>query len=165
MADTVLRFTNISAKNEVAAYFDSFDNFQLKRYAQLQGLYPFHPLQMATNYAYQKNKFSFYAEELAKAYKQDLNQVKSAMAGLMQAGYIDYEPKAGLIIIKEKAKHYLLARRHKTDYDYYSIRSVDPGGANGVLNLRNSDLTVYGVDEFIISDSLNVVLVPNRIER
>ena len=160
LADTVLSFTNISAKNEVAAYFDSFDNFQLKRYAQLQGLYPFHPLQMATNYAYQKNKFSFYAEELAKAYKQDLKQVKSAMSGLMQAGYIDYEPNAGLIIIKEKAKHYLLARRHKTDYDYYSIRSVDPGGANGVLNLQNNDLTVYGVDEFIISDSLNVVLYP-----
>ena len=35
LADTVLHFTNISAKNEVAAYFDSFDNFQLKRYAQL----------------------------------------------------------------------------------------------------------------------------------
>ena len=66
---------------------------------------------MATNYAYQKNKFSFYAEELAKAYKQDLKQVKSAMSGLMQAGYIDYEPNAGLIIIKEKAKHYLLAQK------------------------------------------------------
>lgn len=160
LADTVLRFTNISAKNEVSAYFDSFDNFQLKRYAQLQGLYSFHPLQMATNYAYQKNKFTFYADELAKAYKQDLNQVKSAMLGLMQAGYIDYDPNGGLIIIKEKAKHYLQARRNKTDFDYYSIRSVDPGGANGVLNLKNNDLTVFGVDEFIISDSLNVVLYP-----
>lgn len=160
LSDTLLHFTNISAKNEIPAYFDSYDNFQLKRYAQLQGLYPFHPLQMAANYAYQKNKFSFYAEELAKAYKQDLKQVKSAMMGLMQAGYIDYEPNAGLIVITDKAKHYLLARKNKTDFDYYSVRSLDPGGANGVLNLNNSDLTVDGVDEFVISDSLNVVLFP-----
>ena len=158
--DSIIAFTNISAKNEVPAYFESFDNFQLKKYAQLQGLYPFHPLQMVTNYALKKKKDTFYAEEVAKAYRQSLPKVKSSLVGLMRAGYIDFEPRSGLIIVKDKAKHYLLARRNKVDYDYYTIRSIDPGGYNAVLNLDSSHLVIQGVDEFVISDSLNISIFP-----
>ena len=158
--DTVIHFNNISAKNEVPAYFDSYENFQLKRYAQLQGLYPFHPLQMAMLYGEKVKKDKFYVDDLANAYKQKTGTVRSAMQGLMQAGYIDFDPKGGLIILKPKAKHYFEARKNTVDYDYFSIRSIDPEGANGTLNVKNNELKINGVDEFVISDSLNIKVYP-----
>lgn len=160
LSDSVINFTMTNAKNERPAFFNSETSFQLVDYIQLKGLYPFHPLQMIISYSKRVKKTSFYASDLAAAYNQNEKTVKFAMINLMQRGYIDYDPRGGHIILKDKATHYVDSHRAKKDFDVISIRSISPPVHNAHLNLSNNILTVEGVDEVRLSDSSDVVLYP-----
>lgn len=165
LGDSTISMSMLTAKTESPAYFESYDNYQLKKYAQLKGLYRFHALQMVVYYSEKKNKKSFYADELAKSYRNiPLDNIKSSMYGLMLYGYIDYNPKTGFIQLKDKATHYVLSRRQEKDYDHISFESVAPPAHNAYLNLKNNDLRVTGVDEIPISDSLGVAFYPKNRE-
>lgn len=165
LGDSTINMTMLSAKTESPAYFESFDNYQLKKYVQLKGLYRFHSLQMAVYYSEKENKKSFYAEDLAKSYRNiPLDNIKSSMQGLMLYGYIDYNPKTGYIQLKDKAFHYVQSRKQEKDYDHISFQSVAPPEYNAYLNLKNNDLRVTGVDKIPISDSLDVTFFPKNRE-
>lgn len=165
LGDSTISMTMLTAKTESAAYFESFDNYQLKKYAQLKGLYRFHSLQMVVYYSEKKNKTSFYVDDLAKSYKNiPTENIRSSMRGLMLYGYIDYNPKTGFISLKDKATHYVESRRQEKDYDNITFESIAPPEYNAYLNLKNNDLRVTGVDAIPISDSLDVTFYPKNRE-
>ncbi|MCP4521666.1 MAG: hypothetical protein GY827_08260, partial [Cytophagales bacterium] len=165
LSDTVMNFTMVNARQLIPAYFDSKDNYQLQKYVQLKGIYPFHALQMAVNYGERKRKRAFYAADLAEEYKQKESQVRGAMVGLMRRGYIAYNTSTGYIFLKEKAFHYVESRKGKKDYDQISIKAISPGsGSHARLNLNSNELKVKGVDQVTVSDSLGVYFQPNERE-
>jgi hypothetical protein len=166
-------FTIINAKTQIAAIFESIRFYQANKYSGIQGIYRFHPLQLAvgyseseTNKAYRRDPSSkkrvdsFSAEDLAKAYKLEVNTVKSAMLYLMKLGYIDYNARSGFIKLRDKAFHYVAARKDRADYDNISLVSISPEGPNSTLDLKSRELTIRGVDKIFLCDSLSVYIVP-----
>jgi len=63
--------------------------------------------------------------------------------------------------VKNKAIHFLESAKGKTDYDNMKIHSLVDTVANATINFKKNTMIVHGVDEFKISDSLNVVVKPD----
>jgi hypothetical protein len=170
-------FTIINAKNQVAAVYESIRYYQANKYSAIQGIYRFHPLQLVVGYsdsetekAHRRNPSNktrvdaFSAEDLAKAYKLEVNTVKAAMYYLMKLGYIDYNARSGFIKLRPKALHYVASKKDRSDYDNISLTSISPNGSNSTLDLNTHILLVRGVDKIYLSDSLGVFIVPNNRE-
>lgn len=162
-----IKFSITNAANELPGKFESKEFFEGDRYSRLQGIYRFHPLQMIMGYAEGiriKNQDSTYApffvSDLARIYKFEENTLNGAMVALMRGGFIDFKPKTGEVTLRDKAIHYVKARRDLKDYDNLSFESLEPGGNNATLNLDSKDLTVRGVDKVRIMDSLNIFILP-----
>ncbi len=162
-----IKFSITNAANELTGKFESNEFFEGNKYSRLQGVYRFHPLQMIIGYAEgQKTKRKseeyepFTIHDLATTFKIEENTLRGAMTSLMRQGFIDYKPRSGEIIIRDKAVHYVKARRDQKDYDNLSFESLEPGGNNATLDLDSKDLTVRGVDKVRIMDSLNIFIIP-----
>lgn len=157
-------FSIINAKDQISATFESEEFFNADKYALMQGIYRFHPLQMIVGYSEKVKSDVFYSDDVAEANKFDERTIRGAMVSLMKSGFIDYNAKTGYIKLRPKAKHYVLSRRDKKDYDNITFVSVSPNGYNATLDLSNHELTVRGVDKVHISDSLSVIFVPEGKE-
>jgi hypothetical protein len=166
--DNFIDFYTIGAKREVPTLFESYDFFNSKRYENLKELLPFHPLQMLMSYSKNKKTDSFYAEDLAQAYKQNPNTIRGAMLTMQQQGYVDYDPTTGLIKLNRKGAQNVYAYGNKKDYDNLLIPSLmnQPSDTlpNATLDLTSNVLTVRGVSRFNLSDSLRVFVTPKKRE-
>ncbi len=158
--DTVIQFYMTNARNERPAFFNSAESFNQSEYIRLKGFFPFHPLQLILNYVNRTKKTSFNALDLAKFSRQKDAVVKDAMKTLMRHGYIDYNTRTGLVILKPKTRHYVESHKGDKDFDIISIKSVDPPSVNAHLHITTNTMIVEGVDEFRLSDSSNVVCYP-----
>lgn len=154
-------FDILNARAQIPATFESQEFFSEQKYSRLQGIYRFHPLAIVVGFADSKKKKGFYVNDLAAEYKVDPVTAKGAMIALMKQGFVDFNSRTGYVKVKEKARHYVLSRRNKKDYDNITFVSLSPTGNNAVLDLTTSDLTVTGVSRVNISDSLNVAILPD----
>lgn len=160
IGDTVMNFSNGLAKNSTAAYFNSVNFFDYKEFFRLRSLYPFHPAVIVYQHSIKTKSRKFYASEIAEANGFDVSLVKKSCGLLMVYGYIDYDPASGYIVVRDKILHVLESNKGKKDYDVISIKSINPKTHNATLNLNNKVLTVYGAQEFSLSDSNNVNCLP-----
>jgi hypothetical protein len=157
-------FHIINGRTKVPALFESVDFFENKRFADIQGIFSFHPLVMLHAYSLKTSRQEFLVDELAQDFKQNSNALRSAMVLVASMGFIDYDPSNGNIQLKSKLAHYANAQKNKKDYDQISIPSVNPPRLNARMNMDSSSVTVYGVDRFYLSDSLKVFIEPkNRV--
>ncbi|MFN3403876.1 MAG: hypothetical protein ACK40G_07265 [Cytophagaceae bacterium] len=164
MNSSKMDFNITNAREQIAALFESEEYFNGNKYSAMQGMYKFHPLQIIVAYA-DKNKNDYMVlHEVAKSYKIEPNTLKGAMMQLMKTGFIDFNPRTGDIKLRKKARHYVLSRRDKKDYDNITFVSIAPGGSNATLDLETNELVVRGVDRVYISDSLSVNFVPDNRE-
>jgi len=121
----------------------------------------FHPLGVVVGYSTATGLREFYSDDIAQRFQLKPQEVRMAMQYLSSKGMIRYNPTTSLVQVGDKAIHFQEASRGKTDYDNIKIHSVVDGPANATLNLNRGDITVRGVDEFNVSDSLNVVIKPD----
>ncbi|MFN6943484.1 MAG: hypothetical protein ACK4ND_00945, partial [Cytophagaceae bacterium] len=161
---TQIDFTILNAKNHIPAVFESEEYYEYNKYSLLQGIYRFHPLQMIIGYSEQKKTDEMFVDELARTYKLEETTIRGSMTAMMKHGFIDYNIKTGHIKLRDKAKHYVLARRDKKDYDNLTFVSLFDGGSNATFNLETNELKVRGVDKIKVSDSLSVYIVPDNNE-
>jgi len=157
-------FNITNGRDQIPALFESEEYFNGDKYSGMQGMYKFHPLQLIVTHADRTQSETMFADEVAKTYKIEPLTVRGAMVQLMKTGFIDYNVKSGEIKLRRKARHYVLSRRDKKDYDNITFVSISPGGANATLDLSTNELLVRGVDKIYISDSLNVNFVPDKRE-
>ncbi|WP_018343502.1 hypothetical protein [Cytophaga aurantiaca] len=154
-------FKIINGRTEIAALFESQEFYELSKYARLKGIYQFHPLQLIVWYSDKIKSREFPVIELADASKLPAETLKGAMIQLMKLGFVDYNSRTGLVVVKDKAFHYVLSSRDKKDYDNINFVSLTPSGANAELNLTSKSLIVHGVKRIYISDSLSVNFEPD----
>jgi hypothetical protein len=83
------------------------------------------------------------------------------MAFLSQKGMINYNPVTGMIQVKDKAMHFYDAKKGETDYDNLKIHSITDKASNATVNFKRHRMSVRGVEEVNVSDSLNVILKPD----
>lgn len=154
----------LNAKSQVPAIFVSQEYFKEQAFSQLVGLYNFNPLLMAVGYARRIKSSEFYADDMAAALKQNPATVKGAMAFLMQKGFIDYDAYAGYVKIKRKGFHYVMSHQKLKDFDNLLIPSISPREPNATFDMKNEKLTIRGVNQFYISELLDVYIIPDDKE-
>ncbi len=152
----------LEARRMVPAYFESIDHYKVEDYRSLgDQVYDFNPLSLVVAYANKSGEEQFLVADLAQGYRKDLKLMQGAMLSLAQKGLIGYDARSGLITLKPKAHHLYTSKFGKKDFDNIIFSSVIMDKPNASLNFREGYMTVRGVEEFKISDSLNVVIEPD----
>jgi hypothetical protein len=140
---------------------ESQDFYDPEDFRQLRDQsFEFNPLILVVNHAQQINNPDYSVYELTDT-KRPAGVVRMAADFLSQKGMIDYDSRTGRIHVKDKAIHFVESARGKTDYDNMKIHSFADTVANATINFKKNTMTVHGVEEFKISDSLNVVVKPD----
>jgi hypothetical protein len=93
--------------------------------------------------------------------KRSLQTVRMAADFLSQKGMIDYDAQNGKIHVKDKAVNFLQAVKGFADYDNLKLHSLTDTIANAIISFSAGKMNVYGVEEFNVSDSLNVIIKPD----
>lgn len=160
-ADSLNIFTS-AGLSQAPMVLESQDYFDPNDFKQLKGVgFSFHPLVIVANYVNQNGVREFNAADLMRPNGKTFNEIHGAMTFLAQKGMIDYDLHTGQVRVKEKVLHINDARKNASDYDNMKIHSIMDGPANATINFPKGYMTVRGVEEFKISDSLNVMIKPD----
>lgn len=86
---------------------------------------------------------------------------------MVKDGFVLYDEDKGTITLREKLFHYTLSvntKKKDHDFDKIRIRSVrsrnNKKPANAIFDLKKGAIETYGVQEFILSDSQQVIARP-----
>jgi hypothetical protein len=168
LTDQKMDFLILRGKNVVPALFESFDYFSPQRFQEIPGPFNFNPLLVLANYTRTKNVSSANVYDLATAYRQDVGHLRNAMLYMMQQGFVEYDAEVENLKLSRKGLHYLNANAGRKDYDSFVIPSFYVGSgkdssstANATISLKDNQLTIRGVKQFHLSDSLNVYVAPS----
>lgn len=136
-------------------FYDPYD------YEQLKGVgLGFHALAYFVNYAKRNNTQDFFVYDLADA-TRSTEKIRMAADFLSQKGMILYDARTGKVHLKDKALHVAESVKGNADYDNMKLHSLVDTVANATLSLKDRSMVVHGVEEFNVSDSLNVVIKPD----
>ena len=150
------------ARNTVPLIIESIDFYDPEDYRLLKGVgFSFHPLALTANYALKNNLREFYSGDLANYAKKNPQEIKHSIEFLKQKGLVNYNNRTDVVQVKQKAIDIYLAHKGDEDYDNLKIHSVTPHHPNATINFKKRNMTVRGVEEFDISDSLNVHIKPD----
>jgi hypothetical protein len=142
------------------ALFESADFFSRFRYDKMQGMDDVNPANLVSTYVRKHSTDRFYVDEYAEYIKMPVEQVKVQLIKLANAGFIIYDIDNGFVKVKPRLNEFLAARGGFKDYDIIQFYSTVEKGSNAILDLKNLDLTLYGVREVMLSDSQYVYVVP-----
>ena len=149
-------------RSVVPLIIESVDYYDAEDYRLLKGVgFNFHPLVVVVNHSLKTGLLEFYSGDIATATGTDLSHIKKAVEFLAQKGMLNYDPRTDLIQLKEKAVDVYRAFRGEVDYDNLKIHSVTDSFANATINFKKGYMVVRGVEEFDVSDSLNVHIRPD----
>ena len=160
------------APNTVPMIIESRDYYHPNDYKVLQGTgFNFHPLGIVVRYCLENRTRQASTGDIAQKYGLSINDVQRAAEFLANKGLIEYQKQGDQILVKEKAVRQYLSARGTADYDNLKIHSVigsyatvklnEPSHPNATVNFKERTMTVRGVEQFSVSDSLNVVVKPD----
>ena len=159
-----VEFYMIIGKKEVPVRLESFDYFRKQRFQRIAEELGFQPLIMAANYVQTKKTQTFSPYDLANQYRQDATIMRNALERLTLDGYFEANAQTDEYRVTRKGIMYILANLNKGDFDNFQILSqfeTNSENANASISLKDTLLTVRGVDRFVVSDSLKIVAVPS----
>ena len=149
-------------RNIVPLIIESTDFYDIEDYRLLKGVgFTFHPLTLVISYALKTGRREFYSGDLVQFSGKSFPEIKSAVNFLAQKGMINYNQRTDLVQVKPKAVALYNAYNGEADYDNLKIHSVIDSFANATINFSKGYMTVRGVEEFKVSDSLNVKIKPD----
>jgi hypothetical protein len=161
MADS-MNLYSFGGRSQAPMILESVDYYDPEDYRLLRGHgFDFHPLALVATYVERNGFTEFYADNLAQETGLRPEGVRMAMSFLAQKGMIDYHATTGKVKVKDKAIHVYNSRKGEADYDNLKIHSIMDGVANATLNSRDGRMDIRGVEEFKVSDSLNVIIRPD----
>ncbi len=160
------------ASGSVPLILESVDYYRPDDFRTLEGIgFSFHPLAMVAIYCIQNNTRELHTGDLAQRFGYNILEIQKAIEFLAQKGLVEYWPMGDRVIVKEKAVTQYRAYKGEVDYDNLKIQSVTgtyaatdlkkPVYPNATLSFTKRNMTVRGVDEFNVSDSLNVIIKPD----
>jgi len=157
-----LNIYSFGGRSQAPMVLESVDYYDPEDFRILAGQgFQFHPLALVASYSLRNGVREFYVDDIAIATGQRADGMRMAMTFLAQKGMVDYSTATGFVRVKDKALHYYDAVKGDADYDNLKIHSIVDGPANATLNFAEGRMNVRGVEEFNVSDSLNVVIKPD----
>jgi len=140
---------------------ESNDFYDPEGYRELRGQgFNFHPLALVVNKANELGTNDYYVFDLVQE-GRSLAVARMAADFLFQRGMIDYDARTGRIHVKDKAINFIQSVKGFSDYDNLKIHSLTDTVSNAYISFKDGRMNVYGVEEFNVSDSLNVVIKPD----
>ncbi len=158
-----LEFLMVGGRTVVPVKLESFNYFKPERYRAISADYSFHPLAMAANYMSKQKAAKFFPEDLAAFYKKDVNLLRGALNQMVLDGYMDTDGN-GQMTLNRKGILYVLANTKEADFDNLQISSLFAASektANASINLVDNIMTIRGVEQFVVSDSLKIFAYPS----
>ena len=147
---------------QVPVIIQSKDHFNQNDWRLLGGSgFGFHALQLAAQYSIETGSDKFFVDDLAKRSKRPADKVRAAMTFLAQKGMIVFDKATGLITMTPRGIHLSLASKNKTDYDNLKIHAANEGAPDVSISLPKGTMIVRGVEDFRVSDSLNLRIRPD----
>jgi hypothetical protein len=145
------------------ATFESDRFFNYESFDKLQGMDNIHPLVSLRQYGRMIGLNRFPATNYARYLGIDVTQVRHLLMKLSLLGFIYFNDIEDLVTLNEKLNYFLSASVGKTDYDVINFTSKTAAPLeNASINLTNYDLTINGIERIFLSDSQNVVLIPDK---
>ncbi len=161
-SDSLDLFTD-GARNTDPMVIESVDHYSPEDFRLLKGKsFSFHPLTLVAGYCLKNRVREFYGGDLANYSRKDVAEIRMALEFLSQKGMIYYDTKTDRVRVREKAIEVYKSFKEESDFDNLKIHSVIDSSANATINFPNRYMTVRGVEEFSVSDSLNVVVKPHE---
>lgn len=159
-----LEFYMVAGKKEASMRLESHDYFRKERFQLMIKEYGFQPLNMASGYMQSQKRTVFSPEDLATHFKREVTVIRKALQNLTLEGYFLYNEPSGQYKLSRKGMMYVLANTDKSDYDNFQIISrfqANEELANATINMKDTLLTVRGVESFIVSDTLKISATPS----
>lgn len=141
------------------AHFESFDYFKEYRFDELYGLGRVNPL-VILNRCAEANGNIMTISDISRCWGMPTTQIKPFMMELSTQGYLSYDFDNDMVELRDKVRHYVLAKKEEEDYDILEVNSDPPSGENAVLNLNTMEMAMSGVRRIGLSDSHQVFIYP-----
>ena len=160
--DSVVVYSE-SAVAQVPILLQSHDHFDPEDFRMLKGVgFDFHPLSLVADYVRQTRNKTFFTADLAAWSKRKLPQIRAAMEFLHSKGMITYNAKTSEVITREGPLEMVRAAKRERDFDNLRIAGFpDDERPLATIDLRKGELGLRGIEEFGISDSLNLNIRPD----
>lgn len=162
--DPLIKMGAAQGSSQHYAAFESNTFFKKKRFESLMGLSSNNPLQEVRSYATSIKSDEFYAKDLAYFHRMSEEQWHLTLIDLNNKGFVEYDLNTHYVKVRPKLYWYVFNNVGKRDYDVIQFSSEVKGGSNAQLSLLNYDLSLKGVENFVLSDSQQVNIIPEKGE-
>lgn len=162
--DPLINLKMMTGGGEAKLIFESSNYFREHRYQQLQAMAEVNPLYTLKQYAekYQVREVS--VSDYSTYLRMNDTQTRGFFLELNSKGFIAYDEKTDVAVIKDKLYFYIAASVGKSDYDILEFGSQISGLPNATINLLNYDINMRGVARVSVSDTQQVYVVPYEQE-
>lgn len=144
------------------AEVESLNFFNDILYDQMQGIDEIHPLNGLHKASVLLGTNTFSMADYAEIMKKPIDQLRKQIISLSYDDFLDFDEGRDEVTLKERLFHYTDARVGKQDYDNIRFASLPKDSrTNAVLDLRNYNLKIYGVEKFTISEAKDVYVEPS----
>ena len=159
--DPIIDLRMLVGNTQEDGNFESSNYFRNDSYDGLQGMDQINPLIQIRDFV-KKNGGgrNFSGTEYAQYLKFSTRDVLPALVHLSGLGLISYDAEDDEVHVNDKVFQYIDARAAKIDYDVIRFSSVVRGKSNASIDLKNYDMSIFGVKQIFMSDSQNVSIFP-----
>ncbi len=147
------------------ATIESMNFFSNAVYDHIQGMDEMNPLNALLKCSIELGANTFSLGEYACFMEKQVGQLRKQIILLSYDDFVDYNETRDEVTLKQRLFDYTKARVNKQDYDNIRFTSL-PGKdrVNAVMNVRNYNLKIRGVEKLLISEERNIFFVPSNQE-
>ena len=143
------------------ARFLSQNYFDQRYFENLQYLDAVHPLISISRCARDWGSETFPAEAYARYIRRSVSDARVQLIEIAKLGFIFFDSDKDEATIQPRLHEFIAAAAKRTDFDVIDLRStVNAPTKNAMLNTKNRDLIINGIQNFMVSDSQRVIITP-----
>jgi hypothetical protein len=143
------------------ARFRSQNYFDQHYFESLQYFDAIHPLisirQCVANWGFE----TFPAEVYASHIRRSIPDARTQLIEIAKLGFILFDGDKDEATVQPRLYEFLAAAAKKTDFDVIDLHSsITAPDKNALFDVKTHDLTIHGIEKFMVSDSQKVVIKP-----
>ena len=130
----------------------------------MMGIDEIHPLvrirDFVRNYGFQNY---FLIDDFVNVSSLPADQAVRFLMWMSAEGFLIYNNSSGKVLVKERLYNYLDAKVKKKDFDVINFILQQPkDDKNALLDLNTMELTIYGIENVIVSNVRDVIARPRN---
>ena len=159
-----LLFSNLASGGATSTTsFESSNYYTYKKYREIKGIDQKSPVERVYEYA-DAHGSEFSAQGLSNYIGLDMSQTLLLIHTLSKHGLVTFNEINNRVRIKDKLIDYQKASTKSKDFDYDAIALESATtGNNARLTFDDNNLTIRGVEPFVVSDSQSVIVYPDSL--